>query len=115
MLCTLAGPSNRPRKVGVEVLGPTSVEVTWQAPQPKHQNGAILSYIIRYFPSNDPDIQETHVTAVRGKAIQHKTLSNLKPFMRYTFKVSAVNAAGVGPFSKAVEGTTEEDGKYCPA
>ena len=93
--------------------GPNSVEVTWQAPPLVHHNGAILSYIIRYFPSNEPNMsQDTQVTADEGGAIQRRTLSNLEPFTRYTFKVSAVNAAGAGPFSVAVEGTTEEDGEW---
>ena len=97
----------------MEVLGPTSVEVTWQAPPLEHHNGAILSYLIRYFPSNDPAMsQDTHVTTVEGEIIQRRTLSNLKPFTRYSFKVSAVNAAGAGSFSTAVEGTTDEDGEW---
>ena len=96
----------------MEVQGPNSVEVTWQAPPLVHHNGAILSYIIRYFPSIEPDMtQDSHVTADEGEAIQRKTLSNLEPFTRYSFRVSAVNAAGAGPFSVAVERTTEEDGE----
>ena len=99
--------------MSVEVEGPNSVEVTWQAPPLVHHNGAILSYIIRYFPSNEPDMtQDSHVTADRDEAIQRKTLPNLEPFTRYSFKVSAVNAAGAGPFSVAVEGTTEQ-GSEC--
>ena len=95
----------------MEVQGPTSVEVTWQAPPLEHHNGDILSYIVRYFPSNDPDmVQDTHITVAEGQAIQRKTLSNLEPFIQYSFKVSAVNAAGAGPFSIVVEGTTEQDG-----
>ena len=97
----------------MEVQGPNSVEVTWKAPPLVHHNGPILSYIIRYFPSNESDMtQDSHVTADGGEAIQRKTLSNLEPFTRYSFRVSAVNAAGAGPFSVAVEGTTEEDGEY---
>ena len=46
-----------------------------------------------------------------GETFTCKTPSDLKPFTRYSFKVSAVNAAGAGPFSVAVEGTTEEDGE----
>ena len=96
----------------MEVQGPNSVEVTWQAPPLVHHNGAILSYIIRYFSSNEPyTTQDSHVTADGGEAIQRKTLSNLEPFTRYSFRVSAVNAAGTGPFSVAVERTTEEDGE----
>ena len=96
----------------MEVEGPNSVEVTWQAPPLVHHNGPILSYIIRYFPTNELDMsQDSHVTADEDEAIQNKTLSNLEPFTRYSFKVSAVNAAGTGPFSMAVEGTTDEDGK----
>ena len=112
MLSSPAGSSSPPREVSVEVQGPNSVEVTWQAPPLVHQNGPILSYIIRYFPSNEPDmIQDSHVTADEGEAIQRKTLSNLEPFTRYSFRVSAMNAAGAGPFSVAVEETTEEDGE----
>ena len=97
----------------MEVQGPNSVEVTWQAPPLVHHNGPILSYIIRYFPSNESDMtQDSHVTADGGEAIQRKTLSNLEPFTRYSFRVSAVNAAGAGPFSVAVERTTEEDGEH---
>ena len=96
----------------MEVQGPNSVEVTWLAPPLVHHNGPILSYIIRYFPSNEPDMtQNSHVTADEGEAIQRKTLSNLEPFTRYSFRVSAVNAAGAGPFSVAVEEITEEEGE----
>ena len=112
MLSTPAGPISPPGKVNVEVQGPNSVEVTWQAPPLVHHNGPILSYIIRYFPSNVSDMtQDSHVAADEGEAIQHKTLSNLEPFTRYSFRVSAVNAAGAGPFSVSVEETTKEDGQ----
>ena len=93
--------------------GPNSVQVTWQAPPLVHHNGPILSYIIRYFSSNESDItQDSHVTADEDETIQRKSLSNLEPFTRYSFRVSAVNAAGTGPFSVAVEGITEEDCEY---
>ena len=89
------------------------MKVTWQAPPLVHHNGPILSYIIQYFPSDESDMtQDSHVTADKDEAIQHKTLSNLEPFTRYSFRVSAVNAAGAGPFSVVVEETTEEDGEY---
>ena len=113
MLSTPAGPSSPPREVSVEVQGPNSVEVTWQAPPLVHHNGPILSYIIRYFPSNDLNKMEDtlNFTVDQDAATLHTILTDLVPFTRYTFKVSAVNAAGVGPFSVAVEGTTEEDGE----
>ena len=89
------------------------MEVTWQAPQLVHHNGPILSYIIRYFPSNESDMaQDSHVTADNDETIQRKSLTNLEPFTRYSFRVSAVNGAGAGPFSVAVEGITEEHGEY---
>ena len=97
----------------MEVQGPTSVEVTWQAPPLVHQNGPILSYIIRYFPSNDQtEIEDVNVMVDHDKAILHSMLTDLVPSTRYSFTVSAVNAAGAGPFSVAVEQTTEEDGEY---
>ena len=112
MLSTPAGPSSPPREVNVEVLGPSFVEVNWQEPQSVDHNGAILGYIIRYFPSNDQtEIEDVHVTVDQDEAILHTMLTDLVPFTRYSFRVSAVNAAGVGPFSVAVEGTTDEDGE----
>ena len=97
----------------MEVLGPNFAEVNWQEPQLVDHNGPILSYIIRYFPSNDQTkVVDVHVTVDQDEAILHSMLTDLVPFTRYSFRVSAVNAAGVGPFSVAVEETTEEDGEY---
>ena len=94
------------------MLGPSFVEVTWQAPPLVHHNGAILSYIIRYFPSNDLNkMEDLYATVDQDEAILHTMLTDLVPFTRYSFKVSAVNAVGAGPFSVAVEGTTEVDGE----
>ena len=96
----------------MEVLGPGFVEVNWQEPQLVDHNGAILGYIIRHFPSNDQtEIEDVHVTVDQDEAILHTMLTDLVPFTRYSFRVSAVNAAGAGPFSVAVEGTTDEDGE----
>ena len=107
----------------MEVQGPNSVEVTWQVPPLVHHNGPILSYIIQYFPINDQhkardigndqtEIVDVHVTVDRDEAILHTMLTDLVPFTRYSFRVSAVNAAGAGPFSVAVEETTGEDGEH---
>ena len=97
----------------MEVQGPNSVEVTWQAPPLVHHNGAILSYIIQYFPSNDRSkARDIYVTVDQDEAILHSMLTDLVPFTRYSFRVSTVNAAGAGPFSVAVERTTEEDGEH---
>ena len=96
----------------MEVLGPSFVEVNWQEPQSVDHNGAILGYIIRHFPSNDQTkVVDIHVTVDQDEAILHTMLTDLVPFTRYSFRVSAVNAAGAGPFSVAVEGTTDEDGE----
>ena len=56
--------------------------------------------------------QDSHVEADNDETIQRKSLTNLEPFTRYSFRVSAVNGAGAGPFSVAVEGITEEHGEY---
>ena len=97
----------------MEVQGPNSVEVTWQVPPLVHHNGPILSYIIQYFPTNDQHkARDIYVTVDQDEAILHTMLTDLVPFTRYSFRVSAVNAAGAGPFSVAVEETTEEDGEH---
>ena len=114
VLSTSAGPSSPPRQVDVEVLGASFAEVTWQAPPLEHQNGHILTYIIRYFPTNDPSKMEDIFKTVLfndDEADLYRMLTDLVPFTRYSFQVSAVNAAGASPFSTAVDGITKEDGK----
>ena len=96
----------------MEVLGPTSVEVTWQAPPLEHHNGAIFSYIIRYFPSNDLNTMEDILVLIdKDEATLHRILTDLVPFTRYSFQISAVNAVGAGPFNTVVAVRTEEDGE----
>ena len=95
----------------MEVLGPTSVKITWQAPPLEHHNGAIFSYIIRYFPSTFSNkTKDIYITASKDENFLHRILTDLVPFTRYSFQMSAVNAAGAGPFSTVVAVRTEEEG-----
>ena len=52
-----------------------------------------------------PGIQEVvNVTAEKFRA------DNLSPSFEYTFRVAAVNAAGVGPFTDSISTATKEIG-----
>ena len=87
-------------------VGPQSLSFSWQQPECGKRHGYILMYSYTYKLTNDRTNDnmndETTDSAV--------TLSNLTPYVTYTFKVAASNTAGMGPFSEVVS-RTKEDGK----
>ena len=82
------------------------MEVTWQV----HYNIDVLIHTYRCIPTIVLNKMEALFVTL-DQVDLHTMLTDLLLFTRYTFKVSAVNAAEAGPFSVAVEGTTEEDGE----
>ena len=86
-------------------MGPRNLSFSWQQPECGKRHGVIVMYTYELTNglTNNNINGETTDSSV--------TISNLTPYVTYTFKVAAVNTAGMGPFGEIVT-HTEEDGKY---
>ena len=102
---TNPAPSVAPSEVNVSHRLPTTAEVSW-SPLPKNeQNGVIIGYtviVIKDDSQSEPPLQ-------LDTATNSTTISNLKPFTSYTFKISAMTKAGSGP-AATISSTTPEAG-----
>ncbi|XP_064477865.1 protein sidekick-like isoform X1 [Ornithodoros turicata] len=90
-----AVPTGRPRKVQLQALSSTEVNVTWLPPLKHESNGELLGYKIFYWDIND----EEELEAVPAEPTVY-TLSGLKKFVNYTVQLLAFNPAGDGPRSE---------------
>ena len=87
-------------------VGRREATITWQPPSFEDQNGVIVYYqlIVSQSQFEIPDI------TVNVNATNH-TVTNLEEHVEYTVIVAAATRIGVGPFSSAVNFTTQQDGK----
>ena len=87
-------------------VGRREATITWQPPIFDDQNGVIIYYqlIVSQSQFEIPNI----VTNVN---ITSHTLTNLEEHVDYTVVVAAATQIGIGPFSSAVNFTTQQDGK----
>ncbi|KAL8562411.1 hypothetical protein ACOMHN_066125 [Nucella lapillus] len=101
----MSAPSGPPQSVGVRVMGPFSLRVTWQPVSPGQQNGPLLRYRVRYHGLDSPARPlGPLLTNTSHRAVDIRQLS---PWTRYSFSVEAENAKGAGPPSEAVTVRTE--------
>ena len=99
-------PSSPPTDVQVTYVGRREATITWQPPTFEDQNGVIMYYqlLVSQSQFEIPDI------TVVANTTSH-TVTNLEEHVQYTVVVAAATRIGVGPFSSAVNFTTQQDGK----
>ena len=87
-------------------VGRREATLTWQPPAFEDQNGVITYYqlLVSQSQFEIPDI------TVVANTTSH-TVTNLEEHVQYTVVVAAATRIGVGPFSSAVNFTTQQDGK----
>ena len=85
---------------------PTSLVVSWKPPLVINCNGPITGYVIQYARVGLDDSMIMNVPDDTSL-----TISGLLASVDYSVTVAAVNAKGIGPFSKPVVATSGEDGK----
>ena len=105
MLCS-TDPSSPPTEVQVTYVGKREATFKWQPPVFEDQNGVIAYYQLIASQSQF-EIPDTTVDANTTS----RTLTNLEEHVEYTVVVAAATCIGVGPFSSAVNFTTQQDGK----
>ena len=104
-LCITSEPTSAPVNVTITDIQKTSMSFTWSLPICGERHGNISMYVYELVDhrTNTNTDGETTDTTIK--------ISNLTPFVAYTFRVGAVNVAGRGPLSKDFGSQTKEDGK----
>lgn len=82
----------------------TSIYLQWDPPAQNLQNGYIVEYRVRV---KETDTGTISITTVTDTSL---TLSSLHPYYTYSCSVAAVTV-GIGPYSTAINITTDEAGK----
>ena len=96
-------PSHHPQNITEQVLGPTSIHLSWSPPPEEHHNGVVRSYRV-------------NVTEVEtGRKLRYSTgsaeivIRNLHPYYLYNCTVTAVTV-DEGPYSAVIAVRTKEAG-----
>ena len=107
-----AEPSAAPQHVSVSASTPRSAVVRWRDPPLDDQNGQIVHYMVKYFPTNDrSSVREEEVEAAEGQDVIEHVVNQLQPFTTYAFVVAAATDAGRGPFSSRSSVRMPQDGE----
>src|SRR5574342_262503 len=95
---------NKPSKVENLILVFSSTQVTLICDEPTNNGSPITGYMIERQSPTDTGF--TTLVANTGNTLTHYLVTGLNPSTNYNFKVSAINAKGVGPSSNEKQGTT---------
>jgi len=98
-------PSGPPQGSRARPRSSTSIEVFWQPPLARLQNGKITGYNIRYTHIRTGTPKILSVDGSRRSAM----LTGLRKFTKYTIWVTSTNSKGEGPPSNKFELFTDED------
>jgi hypothetical protein len=101
-------PSSPPENPKCDVLGSTSIYVTWSPPNKDGQNGKIRGYKVSY--SSDEDYHERQPT-MATTTNQYFTIDNARKYTNYSITVVAFTSVGDGMKTKSFNCITLEDGE----
>ena len=79
--------------------------LTWRAPTPEDRNGIIIGYKINV------TVVASGTTFELTSTIESISVTSLRPYTSYVFRIAAVTVVGTGPFSTALSVTTRQAGK----
>ena len=96
-------PTGTPQNVSAHAQTARSVMLRWKEPPPLLRNGAITTYLVHVNTSGFVWEIETEEMRV--------LVSDVRPYLPYSFTVAAINNVGQGPFSEPVSLITPEDGE----
>lgn len=97
-------PDGAPENVTGLATSSTSIRLTWNTPARNLQNGYIVEYRVRVTETNTGMASTSTVTDTS------LILVSLHPYYIYSCSVAAVTV-GIGPYSVAINITTDEDGE----
>ena len=91
-------------------INSSSVKVSWELVLCSARNGEITGYLINYTSTAVNDESDEFMAQPDTSS---KIITDLSPCIVYSFRVAAVNINGTGPFSKAVNMSTNTSGIFC--
>ena len=105
-LCNITAPSAAPTSVNITELTSSSITVQWGAVDCIERNGDITGYSVRYgvVGSAEEDRSVEMVSGDSNGGIYY--ISGLSAATKYTVGVAAMNSAGIGEYSKAIDQLT---------
>lgn len=107
--CSLfAVPSMPPENPKCDVLGSTSIYVTWSPPHKDGQNGKIRGYKVAYTAAEDFHEKAPMMATTTN---QYFTIENAHKYTNYTITVLAFTSVGDGIRTKNFHCITHEDGE----
>ena len=99
-------PSSPPTSVASSVLSSSTVQLSWNPPDPTGQNGRITSYTV--IVSNIATSETiTHTTSAITTSL---VVSGLSAFTAHECYIAANTSVGMGPFTTKIVFKTLEDG-----
>ena len=85
-----------PESLNASIAGFSSILLSWEELEcPKH-HGVVTGYLIQQ--------DNSHNYSIKQSLSQSWTISGLSPFHKYSFKIAAINEAGIGKFSETTIG-----------
>ena len=92
-----------------------SVPLQWSLPPKEGRNGIITHYIVQLwvYVTEDREFRSIrNITVPNDRPPDIScNVTGLTPYTRYTWKVAAVNDAGVGVLTRSIDFKTLEDGE----
>eukprot|EP00058_Branchiostoma_floridae_P021413 XP_002606903.1 hypothetical protein BRAFLDRAFT_91672 [Branchiostoma floridae] len=89
-------PFSPPTNVTVRVVNATVVLVSWQPIPLVNRRGLLTAYNVYYTTDTFQDTKKTTVKVADDSLPAHSLLTDLKPFTRYSVRISASTAMGEG-------------------
>ncbi|NXE41220.1 PTPRS phosphatase, partial [Ptilorrhoa leucosticta] len=101
-------PSAPPRKVEVEVLNSTAIQVFWRSPVQSRQHGQIRGYQVHYVRMENGEARGLpHIKDIMLADAQEMVIAGLQPETAYSITVAAYTMKGDGARSKPKVVTTK--------
>ena len=105
--CFLLAPASPPSDPTATVESSTSITVSWLEVPAIDQNGIIIEYEVEY-TQNTFDINMNQSVMINSTNVE---LIDLHEYVQYSIRVRAYTSIGSGPYTTAINVTTDQDGK----
>ena len=90
----------------------TTITLTWSQVSAIDQNGVITGYEVEYTQTTFDSVPTTQNVTVNSTMAE---LTGLEEYVEYTIQVRAFTEEGPGPYSDAMNITTDQDSKFVEA